>query len=54
MFSVISTSLIVYGLLVAIMVLWWKNAEQKHAYMQALQHEKQQLEIAQSELQNNN
>jgi signal transduction histidine kinase len=54
MLSVISTSLIVYGLLVAIMLLWWKNAEQKRAYMQALQHEKQQLEIAQSELQNNN
>ena len=54
MFSVISTSLIVYGLLVAIMLLWWKNSEQKRAYMQALQHEKQQLEIAQLELQNNN
>lgn len=53
-FSVISISVIVYGLLLSITLLWWKNSEQKRAYMQALQHEKQQLEIAQSELQNNN
>ena len=54
LFFTVFISVIVYSFLVSILMLWWRNTEQRRVYIHALQQEKIRLELAQTQLQESN
>lgn len=54
LFFTVFISAIVYSFLVSILMLWWRNTEQRRVYIHALQQEKIRLELAQTQLQESN